>query len=423
MTDLADYYERKRAADQDRRAEDRHDRADDREQDRQDRLAEREQERQDRLAEREQERQDRNNDREEARRVRAETERRRKTRRADRRQRRAELIARARNAGDTFGAGIVMAASIIPALYFQFRALSGESLPLFICLCLGVMLESGAWVATVSGERAKAEGRPTLRFRIVMWACAAFAALINWTHAPGAEWLGWVLAASSFGGVFFWEVRGWGRHGQGTRTMAQRREARLRRKHERRRRRRFGDVYRRYEDIVAAYPYGAVDHEEAWRLAWRDRHGAALSITASVLARRVEADIELAEAAGMSAEAIAVERLLGDILGGDGGPDGTAARPAGGGPQGGPTKGGRTPRTLGRKGKRPVAKGGGRTRPKTPQKPLDADDLDKVRALADALGGAHNLSVASVSKAVHGGATDYLKRLRDHVQQEEGTTR
>ncbi|MDO0939269.1 tripartite tricarboxylate transporter TctB family protein [Streptomyces sp. DG2A-72] len=415
MSDLANFYEEKRKTTAAEREQDRHDRADQREQDRQDRLTEREQNRKDKAE-----------DREEERRLRQEKERKAKAHRAERRARRAELVAKARGAGDTGGALVAMFCSILPALYFQLRALDTANLPVIISLCLAVMLESGAWVATVAGERAKREGRPTLRFRIVMWACASFAALINYSHAPGPEWLGWVLAATSYGGVFFWEVRGWGRHGKATRTKAQRRETRLRNKHDRRRRRRFKDVYERYEDIVAAYPFGTVDREKAWALAWRDRHGAALSITADVLARRVEADVELAEAAGMSAEAIAVERLIDDILGGDGGPEGPLAKPAGRGPSGGPSKGGRSLRTLGRKGKAPVRRTSGRTAPKTPNRPLDSADLDKVRALADALGGAHNLSVASVGKAIHGGSTDYLKRLRDHVQhenKEKGTTR
>ncbi|MFI1890465.1 DUF2637 domain-containing protein [Streptomyces jumonjinensis] len=395
---------------------------------RKDRSAERDADRADRKAEREAELAERAADREEAKRLRRERDRDRARLRAERKAARGELLARLRSEGDTVGSVIAMACSVIPALYFQLRALMGEgSLPGFIALCLAVMLESGAWVATVAGERAKREGRPVGVFRAAMWGCATFAAAINYSHAPGPSWLAWVLAASSYGGVGFWELRGYGRHKtKASRTRAQRREERLRRKHDRKRRRKFPKVYARYTDLLTAAPYGSLDSETAWRDAWRDIHRAELGVTAGVLAHRVAADKALSAAvsgAETSPESAAVELLLADLFGpGDGDADGSSG-PSGPGPDDGPDSppagGHGSANSLGRKGKRPS----GRTAPKTPGKPLTEADLDTVRALAKTLGGTANLSASVVRRAIGGGSSEYIVRLRDAVKAERQTAR
>ncbi|MGW2227481.1 DUF2637 domain-containing protein [Streptomyces formicae] len=404
----------------------RKDKSADRAEDRLDRRTEREEDRKERAALAEIQRQERAARAEEERRLRKEREREKARRKAERKAARAELFAKLGREGDTVGAMIVMACGIIPALFFQLRALNGESLPGIISLCLAVMLEAGAWVATVSGERAKREGRPVARFRVVMWACASFAAAINYAHAPGESggWLAWVLAAASYAGVFFWEVRGWGRHGtKASRTKAQRRADRRRRRHDRRRRRRFPTVYSRYTDILTAHPFGTIDAEEAWRTAWRDEHGAELATTARVVARRGHADKALAAAHGVGVETLAVEQLLGELFPPDGGDDGPAARRSPGGPNSGPSKGGRIAKTLGRKGKQAIGKRSGRTAPKVPNKPLDVGDIAKVHALADVLGGAAHLSVKNVRSAIGGGNYRYAMRLRDHVKAERKNAR
>ncbi|WP_098019194.1 DUF2637 domain-containing protein [Streptomyces sp. b62] len=413
------------------------DKKNEREEDRLDRLAEAEAARKERLAEAEaarirdearaeQRRKDEEARQEEERRLRAERKKEKARRKVERRKARAELFAKLGKEGDTVGALVVMACGIVPALYFQLRALNGESLPGIISLCLAVMLEAGAWVATVSGERAKREGRPVGRFRVVMWACATFAAVINYSHAPESSggWLAWVLAAASYAGVFFWEVRGWGRHGtKGTRTKAQRKEERRRRRHDRKRRRRFPAVYTRYTDILTAHPYGTLDREQAWRDAWRDTHGADIAVTAGVVSHRGRADKALAAAHGVGVDTLAVEELLADLFPGDGGDDGPPARRSSRGPNGGPSKGGRKTSTLGRKGKQAVDRLTGRTSPKVPDRALDPADLDRVRALADLLGGAAKLSVKNVREAVGGGNTRYAMALRDAVKAERRRTR
>ncbi|MFD9819092.1 DUF2637 domain-containing protein [Streptomyces violascens] len=383
---------------------------------RRDKAAEAEERRKDRAAEAEQRRQNEAARVERERRDRQDGERETKKRRDGRRATRAALYGKVRNELDTALALAAITISVVPALYFQLRALNGEDLPGAISLCLAMLLEIGTWVATVTGERAKREGRPTARFRASMWGCAAFAAAINYSHAPGADWLAWVLAASSLGGVFFWEMRGWGRHKtRSARTRAQRREERRRRRHDRKRRRRFRAVHARYVDILTAHPYGTVAPETAWEQAWRDTHGAELAVTAGVVAHRGRADRALAAAHGVGVETLAVEELLGELFPGDGGDDGPATRRSSGGPNGGPGKGGRGLKSLGRKGKRAVARASGRTAPKTPKRPLEEAHLDKVRALADMLGGTAKLSVSTVRHAVGGGSNEYMVRLRNAV--------
>ncbi|MFB7012319.1 MULTISPECIES: hypothetical protein [unclassified Streptomyces] len=408
------------------RAEDRLDRAADAKAARDERAALADERRQERTAQAEERRKEREARQEEERRLRAERKREKARRKVERKKSRAELFAKLSKEGDTVGALVVMACGIVPALFFQLRALNGEDLPGIISLCLAVMLEAGAWVATVSGERAKREGRPVGRFRVVMWACASFAAVINYSHAPGESggWLAWVLAAASFAGVFFWEVRGWGRHGtKATRTKAQRKEDRRRHRHDRKRRRRFPAVYNRYTDILTAHPYGTVDTETAWRDAWRDTHGADIAVTAGVVAHRGRADKALAAAHGVGVETLMVEQLLDDVFNGDGGDDGPPARRSSKGPTGGPNKGGRGAKTLGRKGKQALGRLTGRTAPKAPIGPLDPADLDRVRALADILGGGAKLSIKNVGEAVGGGNTRYLMALRDTVKAERKNAR
>ncbi|MGW2599537.1 hypothetical protein [Streptomyces klenkii] len=381
-----------------------------------------EERRKDRAAEREEDRRDREFEREEARQERRERKAERRRRRAELRRSRTALYAKSRNGSDTIGALAVVLCSVIPSMYFQLRALDGQSLPALISLCLSVMLECGPWVATVAGERAKRADRPVTPFRLAMWGCASFAAAINFSHAPGAPWLAWVLAASSYGGVFFWELRGWGRtKSRSTRTKSQRRNRRRDRRHDRRRRRRFPIVHRRYVDILTATAVDALDREEAWRRAWRDVHGAAVGVTAPVLAARVSADKALATAvedAEMTPESIAVELLIDSLFGTGRGDDGPAGGPSDESPSGGPRGGAHGAKTLGRKGKRVIRTGSGRTAPKTPERPLDEADLARVRALADMLGGAAKLSVKTVGEVVGGGNTRYLMALRDAVRAE-----
>ncbi len=313
-----------------------------------DRAADRAQDREDRRQEREERRTDRAEAEAAHRAARQEAKQEAEQRRAARRERLVGLRRRVAGGGDTIAALVVMGCSITPAVYYQITALAAvPGLPGPIAVALAVMLEAGAWVATIAGERAKREGRPVGRFRTAMWACAALAATVNFAHAPATpfHWLAVVLAAASLGGVGFWELRGLGRHG-GTagRTRQQRRQDRERRAHEKARRA-MKPVWSRYEDILTAHPFGALDTEQAWRAAWFDVHGADLALTAPVMRTRlaaVDAVGEVLAEAERTPERMAVEALLSDLFGGDDGP-----APGGTGPAlfGGPhtTPGGAAP--------------------------------------------------------------------------------
>jgi hypothetical protein len=333
---MASFYEERRA-----------DRAAGRAEDREDRRAEREERRRDREAAERARRDAQNQARERA-----------ELNRARRRERRTQVRRRLAGEGDTLAALAVMACSIVPAVYYQVTALAAvPGLPTPIALALAVMLEAGAWVATIAGERARREARPVGRFRAAMWGCAALAAGVNFAHAPATpfHWLAVVLAAASFGGVGFWELRGMGRHGHAARTREQRAAERARRAHERGRRA-MGEVWKRYEQILTAHPFGALDTETAWQNAWLDVHGAEVAVTAEVLRTRLAAADAIGgvlAAADRTPERVAVDLLLRDLFGTRPDDDGPTGRTHPGRPAGGPTGGTPTAVTAPVKGAKP----------------------------------------------------------------------
>ena len=302
-----------------------------------DRAAEREQDRLDRVAREEADRRRREEEDERRRRERAEKRREKGQKRAARRAR----ISKARRAIaanlDTTLAIVAMVCSVGPAFYFQIVAMIGAGAPLLIALALAVMLESGAQVATITGEKAKRAGRPVGPHRIAMWGCASIAAAINAAKAPAlfpdTSWMVAVLALSSYGGVAFWELRGLGRHkGKGARTKQQRVEEKKRREHEKKRRK-VKDVWARYEEILTAHPYGSIDPEQAWSQAWEDRRGVGVGLSVGVLEHRfktkAEVDKVLADAE-RTPESLAVDALLSDLFPahgkGEDGPGGTPVK-------------------------------------------------------------------------------------------------
>ncbi|MFD8385254.1 hypothetical protein ACFV2X_43180 [Streptomyces sp. NPDC059679] len=177
----------------------------------------------------------------------------------------------------------------------------------------------------------------------------------------------------------------------------------------------FLDVWDRYEMLLAASPAN-IRATDLWAAAWRSVHGLPIGQTAETLAAELAARAavdEVMQSAGRTPEATAVELLLADVFDEDeGGGNGGGNAPNGRGP-GGPSQG---PTTLGRKGKQ----GSGRNSGKTPERPLTEADLEKVRKLADALGGADKLSARNVREVLGGGANEYAVRARKAVQRERG---
>ncbi|MFF7411641.1 hypothetical protein [Streptomyces lydicus] len=360
--------------------------------------------------------------------------------RAQRRQARAAKREKTLTPGNVYRRGTLIlvglsALASLPAQILHYVGISWMLAP------IGPAVEGGAWVMAAGVAYADERKLPMwVRWllRGLSLGAAGFAANINYdygSHLPGLTVeqqtvAGIGLAAVTLGGPLFFEVRQWViTLVEKVRDPKKRAEEKAKAKHERQRRREFKDVAKRAKQITLAAPFGTLTKQEAFDRAWGDVKGAPSAVTAAVISTRIAAEKSVAEAlaaAERTPEEIAVDLLLADLFRAPRGDGGPAGGTRGKGPQGGPrgTGGGSTlalpggdaggPTALGRKGKRAF----GRTAPKTPEKPLTEVDLDKVRKLADILGGVDKLSARNVREAVGGCAQDYAVRLRDHVQNE-----
>ncbi|GGU52442.1 hypothetical protein [Streptomyces lavendofoliae] len=174
---------------------------------------------------------------------------------------------------------------------------------------------------------------------------------------------------------------------------------------------RFPKVYDRFQDLLALP--GAPARPVVLDAAWRDVEGGPLGTTAASLARRLQAEKNLADvlqAAEYTPERVAVEHLLADLfpdrLGGEEGPAGAVP---GKGPQG-PSK---TPGALGGIEKQPV----GRAPRKDATEPLREADIEAAKKLRDAVPPAQ-FSTPAVAKLL-GRSKVYARRVRDAVQSEQ----
>lgn len=377
-------------------------------------------------------------------------------RRRERLQRRQARIARREKAltpANVYRKGtlaLVTASALasLPAQVHHFGAISNWLLP------IPFALEGAAWVMAAGVAYADERKLPVwVRWllRALALAAAGYAASINYRYGTTLPHLtpdqrhtaGLGLAAVTIGGPFLFEVRQW------VTTLAavvltprQKAEAKARAAHEKRRRKDHKEVVRLAGQLISAAPYGTLSDEDAFRTAWEIATGIRQPGMTPVLYRRaVEARRALAESLAQTSpeaprgkeltpEAVAVELFLAEAFGPGDGDGGTRATAPKDGPTGGPQSAGGdesqsnrgdAPRgrfSLGRKGNRVT----GRSAPKTPERPLDEADLDKVRTLAKTLGGAANLSHSTVKKAVGGGSNEYLVRLRKAIQAEGGST-
>lgn len=405
-SDLADFYEQKRRS-----------KAAEREQDRLDRQAEREQNRVDAQARLDLKAKQRREELAEAKRRKAE----RAKKWADRR---TAVTTWLDTDADTAMVLPIMAVGMAAAITFQVDALTEAGfgrifggLPLMVAL----VLELGAAAATVMTVRAAKDGRPTGPFRVAMWTCALVAAAINaahgWTMEIDGERLYWpaaVLFIVSLAGTGYWEMRSIGRHGTSRRTKEERAKDKARAKHAKDRNATYQDVAARAREIVLANPFGKVTAEEAWADAWADIKGAPLAMYAAVYENRAKAQAATTKARAIADEAAMaadLDTFLDSLLsGGSKGDDDPGASPAKRSPKRPPE----TPTALGGKGKRPNPS----SSETVPLKPLEEADLDKVRKLAEVLGGVSRLSTRNIREAV-GCRTEYAGRLRDAVQAEQ----
>lgn len=380
-----------------------------------------------RQAEDEQQRKNRRQDREEKR---AEQGRKRRDR-IQRRQARAAHRAKTFTPGNVYKRGTLLlvglsAAASLPAQIMHFGEIS------WTLLSIGPAVEGAAWVLAAGVAYADERGLPAwVRWllRILSMSAALFAANINYGFGTGlvsqgltagqAQTAGLGLAAVTLGGPLFFEVRQWVLTLSASAVSPKQRAAdKARAKHEKDRARKFKDVADRQRELILAAPFGTLSAEAAWDQAWEQLHGARRGVRADWYADQLDAEAVMAlvlEDRGHTRERLAVDAWLADVFpreGGDGGPSGTIGSKPDGGPRGGSPKG---RFSLERKGKQPVRGSSA----KTPFKPLDEADLEKVRKLAVALGGTERLSTRNVKDVVGGGATEYLVRLRRAVQEED----
>ncbi|MFC9268956.1 hypothetical protein ACFTXJ_14435 [Streptomyces zhihengii] len=314
----------------------------------------------------------------------------------------------------------------------------------WLMLPIPLFLELLAWVGVLGTQWAHRKGLPRWPFWILTSALAGVAGYINYTHgiAEYGTVAGIALCATSVIGPLLAEVD------QFLETMAAADPRSLRQRaadkvvakakakadkaaadtaaaEDARRQKLFPEEYAEYERILAAHPTGTINRNDAWEQAWHNRHLLPLAVTAGTLAAReaARAGIEAVLAqAERSPESVAVDLLLAEMFGPDRGDGGGSVRPAKPAPKGGagggskavPADGSKTATALGRKGKQ----ASGRTAPKAPEKPLDPADIQKVRTLAEALGGTDRLSARNVREVIGGGANEYAVRLRDHVKTE-----
>ncbi|MGZ0231131.1 hypothetical protein [Streptomyces sp. CPS1] len=371
-------------------------------------------------------RDERRKDREEQREIKAQARR-------DKAQRRAARIARREKAltpgnvyrRGTLGLVTLSALASLPAQIIHFVSIYWMLFP------IGPAVEGAAWVMCAGVAYADERKLPAwVRWllRALSLAAAGFAAHINYQYGlsltdhgvsdSNAHVAGLGLAAVTLGGPLFFEVRQWVLTLTAAITDPKKRaEEKARAKHEKSRAKKFKAVAERQKQLLLAAPFGTLKPEDAWVRAWWDIEGAPVSVTASVIADRLDAEADVSAVlahAEQTPERVAVELLLADLFGpngGDGGGSGTTTGKPGDGPRGGTPKG-RT--ALGGKGKGPVFA----TAETEPEKPLAEADLEAVRKLAEALGGAHRLSARNVRETV-GCRNEYALRLRDAIRAEK----
>ncbi|MDI5964842.1 hypothetical protein [Streptantibioticus silvisoli] len=351
---------------------------------------------------------------------------------ANRRRERAAAWSKATTPGLIYRRGTLalVTASALGSLPAQIAHFAGISLML---LPLPFALEGAAWVMAAGVAYADERHLPgwvRWMLRGFCLAAAGFAAYINYGYgAAEASAAGYGLAAVSLLGPMFFEVRQWvGTLSESAVTPEAKAEVKAREAHAKKRANDHKDVVALADRLVSAAPFGTLSPEDAFAQAWEIKNGTRLpGMTPALHVQAAQSRVSLAASLaavdtkkhGISPEAAAVELFLADTFtpGGEDG-DGTATSgpqtspqgPGGVDSQAAPGKPLKRLTTLIGKGKRAVSE--------DDERPLAEDDLTKVRALADELGGAHKLSATNVRKCI-GCRTAYASRLRDAVKAEQ----
>ncbi|MBT2467832.1 hypothetical protein J7E97_08085 [Streptomyces sp. ISL-66] len=320
----------------------------------------------------------------------------------------------------------------LPSLIAYFLGLRAEDQPdtgpAWYLLSVPFFLELLAWTSVKGTQWAARRGFVRWPFWILTLGLAGYAGLINGTK--GAEMFGpiagWALASTSIFGPVLWEVRELieARTAADNRSVAERAADKAKARAERAtakaeaaqdadRRKTFPDEYNEYRRIMISHPLGKIDRDAAWERAWTNQHGLPVSVTADTLVGQADARDAIREVmsrADNTAEALAVERFLGELFPTDPkGDDDPGGSPAKRGPQRPP----QTPTALGGLDKQPS----GRAPRRDATEALAKADIDRAREYLTLVGEAQ-FSAPAVAKLL-GRSHVYARRIRNAVNEKK----
>jgi len=402
-------------------AERRKDKAADRQADREDKLAERAEARKDADAERRRQAADRK-----------ERDERRAKARAARAAKAAKLTGWVQADPARAFVRLVQTCSIVPAVVSQVGALTSAGVEPLLAGLLAAMLEGTAWALVAMGARAEGE-RSTRTYRLGAWTAGSIAAWINYAHGskeyPAASWVAVVLALSSLVAVWLTDLQ---THAGKGPTRAEKKLAKERAAHTKARAADHPAVLAVANRLISATPFGALDPDDAWRVAWNFTEGSEVTgVTAELIAGQLQAQARVAE---VSAPRTVVELEPGmppdpflddeDSVYRQAFPEALEAasrrssdspESLGGigphGPHGGPG--------AGSAAEQKQAVGNGRQA--AGERPLNPNDLTQVRHLADLLeSSGQNLTAPQIRKLL-GCRNEYAVRLRRAVEAERSS--
>jgi hypothetical protein len=145
----------------------------------------------------------------------------RRERRAERRRRRA-LGWRSRVGGrvgylrthvDDAYAAVMYALAVGGAVYGQMTAATARGWPLYAGIVIATAIEGLALVMALTAQKLRLAGEAARAPRILTWACAGTAAIINYLgHAQASRVGALLLAALSLAGIIVWEIRSGAAH-------------------------------------------------------------------------------------------------------------------------------------------------------------------------------------------------------------------
>ncbi len=314
---------------------------------------------------------------------------------------------------------LVQVCSIVPAVISQVGALTDAKVPVLLAALLAAMLEGLAWALVAMGHQAEGE-RSTRTYRIGAWTAGLVAGVINglhgWEQYADHQWVAIVLALSSVAAVWLTDLQTHGGRGP---TKAEKKAEQGKAEHAKKRAKDHADVLVVAQRLLSATPFGALDPDDAWKVAWHYVQGVEVpGVTADLITGQLQAQARVAEVTlprttaplepGMPLDPFLDDE---DSVYRAWFPEAleAASRPVPQIPESLAGKGLQAPEKAPRKAPADTAR-------TAAERPLDAEHIARVRDLAAVLEGAgQQLSVRRVRELI-GCRTEYAVRLRDVVQ-------